>query len=219
MTGLCAATSRSLRHERATSTPGPSSRLRKKRLDRETIRLMGLKSVRPADIARLASGGLQGVESVLEFPYVSLNGSGPFSRYKLFPPRRTDKGSQKYHQPAGSGCRLYVLESVLKILPDPRTPLTLVEGEKKTALAVQCGRMAVGVSGVWAWSESGEAIADFNHIAWVERDVDIVFDSDTWTRDDLQRALFALAKEIEGRGAKVRATVIPGEADKKIGFD
>jgi len=38
-------------------------------------------------------------------------------------------------------------------------------------------------------------------------------------RDDLQRALFALAKEIEGRGAKVAVTVIPGEQDKKIGFD
>jgi hypothetical protein len=193
--------------------------LRASNLTDETIQTMGLKSVRPADISKLASGGLPDVESALEFPYARLNGNDPFSRYKLFPPQTKDGHTMKYFQQADSGCRLYLLDPILRILPDPRTPLMIVEGEKKTALAVQSGRMAVGVSGVWAWSENGQAIPDFDHIAWVDREVDIVFDSDTWTRDDLQRALFALGKEIEGRGAKVTAPVIPGERDKKIGFD
>src|SRR5215471_2076119 len=185
-----------------------------------TIELMGVRAVPPAHIDKLKPGGFQGVESVLEFPYLSLNGNEPFSRYKLFPPLKTkDNHTMKYFQRLGTGCRLYVLEPLLKVLADPRIPLMFVEGEKKTALAVQSGYMAVGISGVWSWSESNEAIDDFNHIAWVDRDVEIVFDSDTWMRDDLQRALFALGKEIEGRGAKVSVTVIPGEHDQKIGFD
>ena len=185
-----------------------------------TIELMGVRAVPPAHIDKLKPGGFQDVESVLEFPYLALNGNDPFSRYKLFPPLCTkDNHTMKYFQRAGTGCRLYVLEPLLKALPDPRVRLVLVEGEKKAALAVQSGYMAVGISGVWSWSERGEAIEDFNHIAWVDRDVDIVFDSDVWMRDDLQRALFALGKEIECRGAKVAVTVIPGELDKKIGFD
>jgi hypothetical protein len=187
-----------------------------------TIELMGVRAVPRSLIDKLKPGGFPGVESVLEFPYQALNGNDPFSRYKLFPPLRTkDNHTMKYFQRAGTGCRLYVLEPLLKVLPDPRVPLILIEGEKKAALAVQWKYMAIGISGVWSWSEGGEAIDDFNHISFVDREVEIVFDSDIWVDDriDLQRALFALGKEIEGRGAKVTLAVIPGELDKKVGFD
>ena len=170
-----------------------------------TVELMGVRAVLPAHIDKLKPGGFQGVESVLEFPYLSLNGNEPFSRYKLFPPLKTkDNHTMKYFQRVGTGCRLYVLEPLLRVLPDPRIPLMLVEGEKKTALAVQSGYMAVGISGVWSWSESSEAIDDFNHIAWVDRDVEIVFDSDTWMRDTCSAPYLRLVKRLKVGAQKFR---------------
>jgi putative DNA primase/helicase len=165
----------------------------------------------------LCPGGLPGVESVLEFPY-----DDKFSRYKLFPPlKRANGKEQKYLQPAGTGCHLYTLDLIRPILGDPTVPLHVFEGEKKTALGVQCRKMAIGVSGVWSWvsSETGNGIADLDGIAWPDRKVEVVFDSDVWTRPDLQQALYAFMKELSGRGADVSAVVIPGKGDDKIGFD
>jgi hypothetical protein len=111
--------------------------LRKSGLKDLIIETMGVKSVRPADIERLCPGGLRGVESVLEFPY-----DKEFSRYKLFPPlTRANGKEQKYLQPSGTGCHLYILDLIRPILSDSTVPLLFIEGEKKTALAVQCRKM------------------------------------------------------------------------------
>jgi Domain of unknown function (DUF3854) len=112
-------------------------------LSDETIQAMGVKSMKPGDISKLASGGLPRVDSVLEFPYPSLS----FSRYKLFPP----VGTLKYFQLKGSSCHLYVLSPVAEKLTNILEPLFIVEGEKKTAAAVQAGLNAIGIGGVWNW--------------------------------------------------------------------
>jgi hypothetical protein len=193
--------------------------LRRSGLSEATIEIMGVSSIRPADISKLSPGGLNGVESVLKFPYFGANG---FCRYKLFPPLKTKDGhSVKYFQPKDSGCRLYSLPSVAEKLADVSEPLFIVEGEKKTAAAVQHGLIAIGIGGNWNWKdkETWKGIEELQMIAFADRDVGIVFDSDTWTRDDLQRAVYALAKYLEFRGAKVSAYLIPQPTKNKIGLD
>lgn len=182
-----------------------------------TIELMAVRSVPPRDIDRLANGGLQGVESVLEFPYPSLN----FSRYKLFPPLKTSDGTLRYFQAKGSGCHLYVLPPVAEKLTDVSEPLFIVEGEKKAAMAVQAGLSAIGIGGVWNWKdkESWKGIEELQAVAFADRDVGLVFDSDTWARDDLQQAVYALGKYLEFRGAKVSAYLIPQPTKEKVGLD
>jgi hypothetical protein len=190
--------------------------LRKSGLTDRTMEMMNVRSVCPDDISKLSHSGLPGVESVLEFPY-----DEKFSRYKLFPPiRHTDGKIQKYYQKE-KGCRLYVLDLIRPILSDPMVPLLVVEGEKKAALAVQHLKMAIGVSGVWNWVEggTGEGISDLDQIAWPERSVEVVFDSDTWVKPQAQQALYALMRELHGRGANVSAVVIPGNGEEKVGLD
>ncbi len=158
-----------------------------------TIEMMGAKSMRPADISKLAPGGLGGVESVLVFPYFGVNG---FCRYKLFPPLKASDGrSVKYIQPKGTGCHLYILPPASEKLADISTALYFVEGEKKAAAAVQAGLCAIGIGGVWTWKtiNTWKGIDELQVIAFADREVGLVFDSDTWARDDLQRAVYALA--------------------------
>src|SRR5262249_19212599 len=187
-------------------------------LNDATIELMGCQSVPPAEINRLAPGGLTGVESLLAFPYFGVTG---FCRYKLFPPLKTKDGSLRYFQPKDSGCHLYVLPPVAEKLYDSYAPLFIVEGEKKTAAAVQKGLNAIGIGGVWNWKakDSWKGIEELQTIAFADRDVGLVFDSDTWTRDDLQRAMYALGRYLEFRGAKVSAYILPQSTKDKVGLD
>src|SRR5262245_1363202 len=119
--------------------------LRKSNLTDEMIQLMGVSSVPPAEITRL-SQNLKDVESLLEFPYPYVE--PPFSRYKKFP---TPADGSKYFQPAETRNHLYILPPVKEYLSDPSIKLCGIEGEKKTALGVQMGLRAFGVSGVWGW--------------------------------------------------------------------
>lgn len=193
--------------------------LRKSGLNEEIIEMMGVRSVRPEDIGKLADGGLTGVESVLEFPYPEVNG---FSRYKLFPSFKGRNGHTiKYLQRKGTGCHLYILAPVRAVLENISAPLRIVEGEKKAAAGVQAGLNCIGIGGLWNWvdGETGEAIGEIDKIPWVNRPIEIIPDSDVWSREDSQRAVFALSKNLEERGAEVLVVVIPQEGKEKMGLD
>ncbi len=172
---------------------------------------MGVVSLPPGEINKLSAGGLSGVESVLEFPYPKIS---DFSRYKLFPAQ----GDMKYFQRKDSGNHLYILSPVHAVLTDFREKLYFVEGEKKAAAAVQRGLHAVGFSGVWNWKnkDSWKGIDELQLIPFADRDVEIIPDSDTWTRDDLQRAVYAFGKYLESRGARAFVTLIPPNASGKL---
>jgi hypothetical protein len=193
--------------------------LQRSGLEDATIELMSVSSLPPREIDKLLPGGLAGVESVLKFPYFGVNG---FCRYKLFPALKRDSGTLKYLQEKGSGCHLYILPAVLEKLTDISAPLSFVEGEKKTAAAVQQGLNAIGIGGLWNWKskDSWKGIEELQLIAFADRDVEIVPDSDTWARDDLQQAVYAFGKYLEFRGAKVRVVLIPQLIkDNKVGLD
>src|SRR5262249_2696416 len=189
--------------------------LRKSNLTDEMIQLMGVSSVPPAEITRL-SKSLQDVESLLEFPYPYVE--PPFSRYKKFP---TPADGSKYFQPAETRNHLYILPPVKEYLSDPSIKLCGIEGEKKTALGIQIGLRAFGVSGVWGWLKkgSGKLIDDFSSIALVNREIELIFDSDIWLREDLQKAVYAFGRTLETKGAKISVVVIPGSNGRKNGID
>jgi len=192
--------------------------LHKSGLSDEMINIMGVYSLRPADIPKMLGWNPEKVESVLVLPYPSLD----FKRFKVFPAYEDAKGHNvKYLQRKDSGVHLYILPSVQAVLPNPSCPLHFTEGEKKAAKAAQEGLMCIGLGGLWNWveKETGEGIEELDSIGWPDRKCIIIPDSDIWTRIDLQRAVYALGKDLERRGAKVSVVVIPADGEGKVGLD
>ena len=176
-------------------------------LTQETIEALGIHTVRPGDIPRLVGWDPPGVTSALAFPYPGEDG---FARVKVFPPFTGKDGhTGKYLQRPGTGVHLYITPSAGAVLADPTAPLTFTEGEKKAAALHQAGIPAVGLGGLWSWLDDGLPIPALDKIAWAEREVPLDFDSDVWSRPDLLRAVYALGREIEDRGAQVRVRRLP----------
>jgi len=182
--------------------------LKKSGLGDEVIKQAGVYSLSPNRIAEFFSFSgktriLPDIQSALCFPYQS----GGFARIKIFP----DHGKMRYVQPPLTSARLYM----------PVTPsggkIVICEGEKKTLAALQHGLNAVGIGGVWSWMSKGHAIDDLEKIKLEGADIEIVPDSDVWSRPDLLRAIYALGREVESRGAFVEVVQIPGEG--KVGLD
>jgi hypothetical protein len=205
--------------ERTNFHPDHLADLRKSGLADETVALMNVYSVRPADISKVLGWDPKGVNSVLAFPYPNTE---EFVRYKVFPSYKDEKGhAVKYLQRKGTGAHLYILSTIKGILQNPSIPLAITEGEKKTAALIQLGAMAVGVGGIWNWldGQAHKPIQELDRIAWVERQVRLYFDSDVWHRPDLLKALYALGKELEGRGALIQVVIINQMGQDKVGID
>ena len=193
--------------------------LRKSGLSDETIALMKIATIRPADITGSLGWDPKEVTSVLSFPYPLCK---DFARYKVFPAFKDDDGRTiKYLQKKGSGAHLYILPAVEENLKKSSIPLAIAEGEKKTAALIQAGITTIGIGGVWNWVSSGtrEIISEIDQIVWVERSVSLYFDSDIWHRPDLKKPVYALGKELESRGAKVSVILIEQTGAEKIGVD
>jgi hypothetical protein len=202
--------------------------LRLSGLDDATIAAAGLYTPAPGELPRLLSARLVGqVRHVLVFPYDSAGHGGlwrrdgEFVRCKLFPPVADGQGhTVRYYQRGGTPPRLYVPEPTRAVVADPTQSLMITEGEKKALKANQEGLACVGIGGLWNWQAGGRPIADLDRIDWYERETTIVPDSDVWTRPDLLQPVFALGKELEGRGAGVAVLKLPpGPDGGKVGLD
>lgn len=194
--------------------------LRKSGLSTQITAAMRVYSVPTSEIQKLLGFAPIGVESALVFPYPGNNG---FSRLKLFPPQQDEEGrTVKYLQPKGSGVHLYVLPQVAKALSNPAAPLYITEGEKKCALLVQVGKMAVGLAGIWSFrdGEPHQLILQMEEIAWNGRSVYLVPDSDARQNDQVLLAAYSLARMLEQRGAVVLIVRIPDLPNvEKTGVD
>jgi hypothetical protein len=202
--------------------------LRKSGLSDTTIAAAGLYTPAPGDLPRLLSPRLvDKVRHVLVFPYdgashgIPMRRPDEFVRCKLFPPVSDGQGHTiRYYQRAGTPPRLYMPTTVRATLADPTVRLLITEGEKKALKANQDRLACVAVGGLWNWQAGGRPIADLDRIDWVERETVIVPDSDAWTRPELVQPVFALGKELEGRGAKVTVMKLPPVRDgAKAGLD
>jgi hypothetical protein len=202
--------------------------LRKSGLSDATIAAAGLYTPSPGDLPRLLSPRLvDKVRHVLVFPYdgtghaVPITRPDEFVRCKLFPSVDDGQGHTiRYYQRAGTPPRLYVPAPARAALADSTRALFITEGEKKALKANQEGLATIAVGGLWNWQAQSRPIADLDRIDWVERETVLVPDSDVWTRPDLVQPVFALGKELEGRGAKVSVLKLPsGGAGEKVGLD
>src|SRR5438093_10059077 len=202
--------------------------LRRSGLTDATIIAAGLYTPPPGDLPRLLSARLvDQVRHVLVFPYdghahgVPIRRPDEFVRCKLFPPVSDGQGHTiRYYQRAGTPPRLYIPAPAQAALADPTVPLLITEGEKKALRGNQDGLACVAVGGLWNWQVGGRPIADLDRIDWCEREAVIVPDSDVWTRPELGQPVFALGKELEGRGAKITVLKLPARPDgTKAGLD
>lgn len=193
--------------------------LRRSGLTDETIRAAKLRTVPPADLARLVGPVVAArIDSALLIPYPDAD---DFYRAKLFPPvPGADGHTIRYYQPAGTAPRLYVPPTVRPALADAAVALLVVEGEKKALRGAQEALACVAIGGLWSWRHDGRSIPDFGRIDFYERETLLTPDSDVWTRPDLLRAVYALGKDLEARGAKVRVIKLPPLHDGgKCGLD
>ncbi len=203
---------------RALLHPDHLTDLQRSGLSDQTIITLNIHSQRPQDIPRLVGWDPPQVTSALVFPYP---GEGGFCRVKVFPPYKDKDGhTVKYLQPPTSGVHLYIPSRAASVLGDPSKPLGWTEGEKKAAKACQEGIPCIGLGGLWNWLEDGKPIAKLDEIAHVDREEILYADSDVWTRPDLQKAIYALGKDLESRGGKPCVAVItPGPDGEKRGLD
>jgi hypothetical protein len=202
--------------------------LRRSGLDDRTILAAGLYTLPPGDLPRLLGPRLAAqVRHVLVFPCGDTPHAGgwrraeAFIRCKLFPTVQDAEGHAiRYYQRPGTPPRLYVPARSRAALADPTTPLLITKGEKKALRADQEGLASLAVGGLWNWQAGGRPIADLDRIDWCEREILIVPDSDVWTRPDLLQPVFALGRELEGRGARVGVLKLPPGPDAaKVGLD
>jgi putative DNA primase/helicase len=187
-------------------------------LSDDTISAMQVHSMSAAEMAAELGYRPDGVRSALVIPYPSL----AFARYKLFPAAVDNNGhAVRYLQKKDTGVHLYIVPTCHAGLTAASSPLYYTEGEKKAAKATQEGFPCIGLGGLWNWLEAGTAdgIAELDSIVHVEREEIIVPDSDVWTRPDLLRAVFALGKELESRGARVSVVILPCADGGKVGVD
>jgi hypothetical protein len=126
-------------------------------------------------------------------------------------------------------------------LEDTGLPVLIVEGQKKLYATAHLGWhgkgdaaeqprwLPVGLTGVYNWRGTVEKIAgkngqrrnakgpipDLDHIVWTKREVVLLFDSDVHSNEQVQIARNWFAKELRGRGAKIRFADIPEDLGLK----
>ncbi len=152
------------------------------------------------------------MRSALIFPYFDLTGTlVDHVRLKIFPPRKTERGTVKYLQPRGTRPRLYVVRSVLDRVLLPDEPLLICEGEKKTLRAGGFRLAAVGLAGVEGWHVRGSSalLPEFDAIPLDGRAVAIIPDGDYETNGNVERAVRRFADALRCRGANPRRVRLP----------
>ena len=192
-------------------------------LDYETIYASGCYSATAENCEAILGSS---VGSGLAFPYLRPDGCTPlrlvevpgYIRIKPDKPPIFNGRSAKYLSPTGSSNHLYFPANLnLDVLSDPSVDLIFTEGEKKALCTVQAGKACLGLSGVWCFRTElpdGRKVTlpDLSEcIAWEERKVIIIFDSDLAENEQVAKAEKMLARALFSLGADVYKKYIPGE--------
>jgi hypothetical protein len=142
------------------------------------------------------------------------------------------KPEKKYLGPPKSTNRLYIPPGITpEQLQDVTIPIAITEGEKKALALWRLARydterprfIPVAIAGVWSWrgkvgrsnGPRGERIdlkgpiADLGRIAWRDRRVFVVFDTNVHTDDNVKFARKGIARELTTRGAEVKLVNLP----------
>jgi P4 family phage/plasmid primase-like protien len=228
---------------RAVLQPQHLEKLHRSSLTDETILACGFTTVTCAKEIREILGWKRyrgELGPCLKIMYYIADGR-PMGHARLRPdkPRqdRDTSKSIKYEAPMGCPNRLYVPPGTRAALRDATVPLGIAESEIKAAAVDQIGIPCVGICGVYAWMrkrEKGpdgkptgepELIADMADLAWENRTVYIIFDSDISSNRNVATAAWRLAGILKRHGAIVKVVKLPhGPADvdgnaEKVGAD
>jgi Domain of unknown function (DUF3854)/AAA domain len=176
----------------------------------ETIAASGIYSAHP-DQAKAILRAKEFVGLGMVIPY----GDG-FERVRL---DQEDGEGHHYRTPKGERNRVYFPANLDKaVLGDQRTTLYLTEGEKKALALCQHGFPTIAIAGVHSWRTrfkgDSQVLPEFDGIAWKDRPVIVVFDSDIAWKPSVRDAEDRLAEELANRGAIVAAVRFPNTGAK-----
>jgi predicted P-loop ATPase len=130
----------------------------------------------------------------------------------------------KYLCPAGK-CYLYFVPGFADRLKDTSVLVIFVEAEKSvlagTAWAERTNNNAlfVGTGGCYGWQRDKAPHPDLNLLAWENREVIVLFDSNTTTNQNVQIARSRFAAELKSRGARVFLADLPNDVPGLNGPD
>ncbi len=208
--------------------------LRKSGLNDQTILAAGLRSDRDQSITEILGWRpkAHSWDAGLVFPFRNADGADSgYARVKLDHPRPASDGKPiKYESPRKLQNRAYFAPQFAEMFAQSQVVL-VTEGEKKTLAAWQASFCCIGLVGVWGFQnkrlrdDRGRAfglrqlISDLAGLAWREKTVVIVFDSDVAGRPDLQLAEYRLAELLIAKGATVRVVRLPQVGKGKTGLD
>ena len=146
------------------------------------------------------TGSLKNKGVRYRIPYYGINGKPTgFYRDRLFD---TSGKLPKYLQPEGTKPQLYFSPNCnwKKYAGNPSIPIYIVEGEKKAYTLAKFFKKhgiragVIGIGGVDCWStDKGNLLSDFGLLAWENRRVYIIFDSDIY----LNRNVYAARCRLE----------------------
>jgi len=131
----------------------------------------------------------------------------------------------KYEIPKGAGVRVDCPPACLKELKNPTIPLFITEGQKKADSLASQGAYTIDLLGVWNFKGRNEfggttILADFDFIAWENRLVRIVFDSDVMYKPSVRLAMERLTEILQRKGATASAIYLPNHpSGAKWGVD
>lgn len=162
----------------------------------------------------------------LIFPYrTPLGIETGYHRVKPAKPRsqKTKGGTKriKYEAPVGTPNRAYFPPQFRKLVYDKTAPIFITEGEKKSLALFQRDYYCIGLAGVWAWKvkDEGKLIPDLESVGWANREVYIVFDSDSSQNENVRAAEWHLSVVLSAANASVKVIRLPGGTHKKVGID
>lgn len=181
-------------------------------LDRDTV----------ANMLNWKNFGKNGMP-VMVFLYFDRHGQVVQQRVK--PDRPITLGGDKpakYLSPKGAKVRMYFPPAVWAAVDDLSEPLFITEGEKKALKATQEGFPCLSIPGVTCWhkKDSDELHPDLGQVAWDDRRVYVVFDSDAASNENVRKNEEGLAAALRAAGAVPHVVRLPaGEKGKKVGLD
>jgi len=179
-----------------------------------TIRKLGLSDM----LTKVQTLAETGIEDAVAYtiPYYGPRGEDlKYHRWKLFPLTDEDIGI-KYAQNEKTIPHLYLppLTDWVKICEDPSQRIIITEGEKKAACATNMGMPCIALGGVWSFTSKKwhlKEIPDLKWFTWKGREVEVCYDGDMYTNENVARALDALTGMLTKKGARVFVRHLPNE--------
>ena len=176
-------------------------------------------------LRQLGFSDAQARTPALVIPLWNVHGQLAFYQARPDHPRLRNGKPVKYETSNGARMALDVHPAVQPRLQDPARPLIVTEGVRKADAAISCGVDAVALLGVWNWrgtngAGGSTALSDWELVALKDRDVHLVFDSDSQSNQQVRAALTRLGRFLETRGAHVHiARLQPARDGGKQGLD